>query len=70
MNKVEIGQFIENRRKAVGVSQRELSAITGLSVMTIVNIESGNGNPSLDALLPVLEALGLRMEITAIKKDR
>lgn len=70
MNKIEIGQLIESRRKSLGVSQRELADISGLSVMTIVNIESGKGNPTIDVLENVLDKLGLTLEIVAIKKDR
>lgn len=70
MTKPEIGQKLENRRKSLGITQAQLSEHVGLSVMTIVNIETGKGNPTLDVLIRVLDVLGLQFEITATKADK
>ena len=49
-------------RKAKGLSQKELSAMSGLSVQCISDIESTNsGNPTLRSMIKYLECLGYEM---------
>lgn len=55
-------------RKSKGLSQKDLSKISGLSVQCISDIESVNsGNPTLRSLIKYLECLGY--EISFKKKD-
>lgn len=51
------------RRKLLGVDQFALSEICGISVHTLSNIESGKGNPTLEVLARLVEALGLEVKI-------
>lgn len=44
-----------------GRSQQEFAEQLGMSVKVIKAIESGNGNPSYDALARIAEAAGLRV---------
>jgi transcriptional regulator with XRE-family HTH domain len=59
---VMLGDFKEIR-KSLGLSQVELASLSGVSLPTIQNIEAGKANPSLDVLLKLLDALGLRLKI-------
>ncbi|WP_026998159.1 helix-turn-helix domain-containing protein [Flectobacillus major] len=59
MNKEEIGRKIRSRRKVLKVRQNDLAEISGVALRTIVAIERGEGNPSLDTLLKLAEVLGL-----------
>lgn len=70
MTKLELGSQIENRRKSLKVNQPELAQLASVSLKTIVNIETGKGNPTLDVLIKVMEVLGLALEIKATKGDK
>lgn len=49
-------------RKAKGVTQKELSSLTGLSVQCISDIESeNNGNPTLKSIIKYLDCLGYEL---------
>lgn len=67
MNKIEIGQMIENRRDALSLKQEDLAEMTGISSKTIYLVESGKGNPTIDSLHKLLEILGLEISVD-IKK--
>lgn len=62
-----LGEFVARRRKALGVTQSELAEISQVSLHTLSNIESGNGNPTLGNLYRVAAALGLNVELTVNK---
>ena len=59
MNKFEIGEIINERRKFLKITQKELSEISGLGLRSLIDIESGKGNPTIDQLQKVFSALGL-----------
>ncbi len=59
-----LGQQIQTRRKSLGLTQADLSEISGVSLHTINNLESENGNPTLNVILKVLEVLGLEIRLT------
>jgi transcriptional regulator with XRE-family HTH domain len=54
-----IGGALTQRRKARGLSQRELGERTGLSKQTVTTIETGTGNPRLASLLAYADALDM-----------
>ncbi len=68
MTKNEIGQKIKQRRKIMAMRQTQLSNYTGLSVVTLSQIESGKANPSLDTLNEIFHFLNL--EILIVVKIR
>jgi len=68
MTKNEIGQKIKQRRKIMAMPQTQLSNYTGLSVVTLSQIESGKANPSLDTLNEIFHFLNL--EILIVVKTR
>ncbi len=55
-------QFIE-ARQARGLTQRQLSEITGVTQADISRIERGAGNPTEATLKRLAEALGRRLEL-------
>lgn len=63
MNQKEIGTFIKERRKHLGVNQQTLADLAGVGINTLVAIERGEGNPQLVTLLTILNTLGLQMEL-------
>lgn len=68
MNLIEIGQTIRKRRKFLSIMQKDLSEITGISLRSLIVIESGKGNPSINQLNKILDALGLTLKLT-VEKD-
>ena len=63
MNKGEIGRYVVERRDTLDISQARLAELSGVSVHTLSNLETGNGNVTLDTLLKVVGILGLKLEI-------
>jgi len=61
MTKEELGQIIKERRKIMSMSQSQLANYTGLSVVTLSQIESGKANPSFDTLNEIFHFLNLEM---------
>ena len=53
-----IGERIKERRKAIGMSQDQLSEVTGANRVTISQYENGKYLPSVTALKRIAEALG------------
>ncbi len=67
MTKIEIGQKIKKRRKIMSMPQSQLANYTGLSVVTLSQIESGKANPSLDTLNEIFHFLNLEILIVVKK---
>lgn len=63
MNKEEIGQAIVERRDELRITQARLAHVSGLSVHTLSNLETGEGNVTLDTLLKVAETLGYKVRV-------
>jgi len=64
----ELGQKIKDRRNTLSISQRKLADYTGLSVVTLSQIESGKANPSFETLNEIFHFLSL--EILVVVKKR
>ena len=69
MTKKEIGQVIKERRKFLKIRQKDLSEIVGISLRSLVDIETGKGNPTIDQLNKILDVLGLSIKIIIEKDD-
>ena len=63
MKKSEIGSFIEERRKALRVTQQNLAVLCGVSEHALCNLEQGIGNPTFEVLERVTDALGLEIRL-------
>ncbi len=55
--------MVRSRRQHLGLTQRSLAEVAGVSVHALSNLESGKGNPSLALLNQVAEALGLELRL-------
>ena len=62
-NLARIGRTIAERRKALGLSVRELGARTGVNYTTLSLIENGKLNASIVTLTKITDAIGLTIEI-------
>lgn len=55
---------LKKRRHDFGITQLQLSLLSGISLPMIQLIESGEGNPSIKTLTKALHALGLNLNLT------
>ncbi len=58
----DISNQIKKRRSLLGITQQDLSDISGVGLRTIKEIETGKGNPSIHTLLKILDVLGMELE--------
>lgn len=57
-----IGEEIKKRRNDLGITQQALADLAGVGINTLVAMERGTGNPSLNTLQAVLGTLGLELK--------
>lgn len=71
MNIKDIGKAIKQRRSLLKISQKSLAEIARISVHALSDIESGKGNPTINSLNKLLDAVGMELlaAIRAEKKD-
>lgn len=67
MDSQALGQLLRDRRKLAKITQNDLADISGLSVHTLSDLESGKGNPTLEVLTKICEVLGLEIQLTPRK---
>ena len=63
MNKKEIGKAIVERRDTLDITQARLAKLSGVSVHTLSNLETGEGNVTLDTLLKVADTMGFKVRV-------
>ena len=56
-----LAQALKQRRKELGTTQEELAEMYGVSRYTIVEAESGKGDPKLSTVLKLLNGLGISL---------
>lgn len=59
----QIGNEVAGARGQLGLRQDELALIAGVSARVVHQIEKGKATSRLDSVAPVLEALGLKLNI-------
>ncbi len=63
----EIGRSIKLRRKALKITQSDLSQMANISINTLYKIERGQTNPTIDIIEKITNVLGLEI-ILSVKK--
>lgn len=59
----EIISTIKQRRMALGVTQGQVSELSGVGLRTIKEIESSKGNPTFATLSKIADVLGLEIKL-------
>ncbi|MCF8201584.1 MAG: helix-turn-helix domain-containing protein [Crocinitomicaceae bacterium] len=54
---------LKDRRESLQVTQDTLAEISGVSLRALKQLESGKGNPTLETLSKLAEALGLELSL-------
>lgn len=63
-----IGELIKARNE-LGISQKELEALSGVKQPVIAKIESGKASPQLDTVMRVLYSLGKTLAIVPLEQN-
>jgi len=61
-NPKTFGERLRQRRKALGVKQRDLAMASGTGLRLIVDLEKGKPTCQIGKALAVAQALGLKIE--------
>lgn len=67
MSPNELGQAIRNRRKLARITQADLADLSGLSVHTLSDLETGKGNPTLEVISKLCSVVGLEIQLVPRK---
>lgn len=63
---IQLKMFIHDTRKALNISQRELSKMSGVNQSNLSKIENGIINPSIATIEKVAACLGHKVELRFI----
>lgn len=63
---MQLKQFLHDTRKALNISQRELSKMSGVNQSNLSKIENGIINPSIATIQKVAACLGHKVELRFI----
>ena len=63
MDKEKFGRLMKQRRKILGINQKDLSEISDVALHTISDIESGKGNPTFGVITRLCDVLGMELII-------
>jgi len=61
---------LKERREELGVTQEYLAELAGVGLRTLKKIESGKGNPTLETMGKLAEALGMELKLEVKKMTR
>lgn len=61
----ELGQLIRAERKAQGLTQEQLAAISGVGIRFVRELEQGKESCQLGLAIKVMQTLGLRLSVAA-----
>lgn len=65
----ELGKIIKERRKTLGVTQAHLAELAGVNVNTIIRIENGKINPTIEVVNRIADVLGMELSISVKKTN-
>jgi HTH-type transcriptional regulator / antitoxin HipB len=60
----QIGGFVRNARKSLGVTQRDLALTSGTGLRFIIELEQGKPTCQIGKVLTVLHTLGIAIQLT------
>jgi len=68
MEHLKIGNFVKQRRKQIGLDQKEFAEKAGVALTVVRKIEQGKTNLNLDSILQVLKMFGCTLDVVRINK--
>ena len=64
-----LGQTIIDRRKSLGITQTQLANLADVNINTIIKLERGNANPTLQILAKIADILGMELKLEVKRKQ-
>ena len=68
MHSTELITLIKQRRESLQVTQETLAELSGVGLRTVKQFERGKGNPTLETLQKLGDALGLELTMKVKSK--
>lgn len=62
-----LGEKIKERRKTLGITQKHLAELAGVNPNTIIRIENGKINPTIEVVNSIADVLGMELTISVKK---
>ena len=69
MHYTHLIEAIKNRREMLQVTQEALAQLSGVGLRTLKQFESGKGNPTVQTLTKLANALGLELTFQVKQTD-
>lgn len=63
MHLEELVLILKKRREVLGVTQEQLSELSGVGLRTLKSLESKKSNPTLDTLNKLADVLGMELKL-------
>jgi y4mF family transcriptional regulator len=64
----EIGNTIKERRKILGITQAHLAELAEVNINTVIRIENGKINPTVNVVNSIADVLGMELTLS-VKKN-
>jgi len=68
LTNIKIGKIIKKRRRELKLELKDLQDYSGISYVSISDIENGKANPTIKTLEKLLDALGMQINIEVVTK--
>jgi len=65
----QLGKFVKSRRKANGLTQRELSELAEVGTRLVSELERGKATLRMDAVNKVLKVFGKQLGMVPVSKN-
>ena len=66
----KLGKTIRERRKTLGITQVHLAELAEVNPNTIIRIENGKINPTIQVIDRIAEILGMELSLSVKKQAR
>ena len=67
MTLLNLANSIKERRKVLNITQKQLTELAEISLRTLINIENGNGNPTILVIKKLAIVLGMELKFEVKK---
>jgi len=64
-----VGSFVRERRRANGLTQRQLAELAGVGIRFVSELERGKSTLRMDAVHSVLAVFGKRLGVVDLRRD-
>ena len=66
----ELGKAVRQKRKSLGVTQKDLAMTAGTGLRFIIDLEKGKPTCHIEKVLSVVQALGIKINLSGVDGER